>query len=60
MPTRHRPRRRPRPADARQEIIRVLTNPSLYFPQGTNAVRAEVDAFCQEVQTSYYEKLAGE
>lgn len=47
-------------ADWRQEIIRVLTNPSLYFRQGTNAVRAEVDAFCQEVQTSYYEKLAGE
>lgn len=47
-------------ADARQAIIRVLTNPSPYSPQATNAVRAEVDAFCQEVQTSYYEKLAGE
>ena len=48
-------------ADARQELIDVLTNSNLYFPGKSNGqVENELKDFCDSVKTDYEDYLAGE
>jgi len=48
-------------ADARQELIDVLTNSNLYFPGKSNGqVENELKTFCDEVKTDYQNYLAGD